>query len=111
VSDMRGLALGRRFDGILAWDSYFFLPHDDQRRMFDVFARHAAGSAFLMFNTGHSHGEAIGAYRGEPLYHASLDTEEYGASLARSGFDVVAHVIKDPNAGGRTAWLARFRAE
>ena len=77
VSDMRTLALGKRFDGILAWDSYFFLPHDDQRAMLGVFAAHAAPSAVLMFNTGPSHGEAIGDYRGEALYHASLDAAEW----------------------------------
>jgi hypothetical protein len=42
VADMRSLALDTRFDGILARDSYFFLTPDDQRRMSDVFARHAA---------------------------------------------------------------------
>jgi len=50
---MRGLALGRRFDGILAWDSFFHLNYDDQRRMFAVFADHASAGAWLMFNTGH----------------------------------------------------------
>jgi hypothetical protein len=33
IADMRGLALGRRFDGNLAWDSLFHLNHQDQRRM------------------------------------------------------------------------------
>src|SRR3954454_15629512 len=37
VADMRALYLGRAFDGILAWDSFFHLSHDDQRRMFPVF--------------------------------------------------------------------------
>lgn len=37
VSDMRRLALGRTFDGLLAWDSFFHLSHDDQRAMFAVF--------------------------------------------------------------------------
>jgi ubiquinone/menaquinone biosynthesis C-methylase UbiE len=45
VADMRLLALGRRFDGILAWDSFFHLAHDDQRRMFAIFAGHAAPGA------------------------------------------------------------------
>ena len=36
VADMRQLALGRRFDGILAWDSFFHFGHDDQRRMFTI---------------------------------------------------------------------------
>lgn len=109
VSDMRRVALGRRFDGVLAWDSYFFLRPEDQRRMFAIFEAHAAPSAFLMFNTGVSHGESIGNYRGEPLYHASLDTAEYRLLLDRFGFDVLRHDIEDPTAGGRTVWLARSR--
>jgi hypothetical protein len=48
VGDMRQLALGRRFDGILAWDSFFHLNHDDQRRMFPIFADHAVLGAVLM---------------------------------------------------------------
>ncbi|WP_284947700.1 class I SAM-dependent methyltransferase [Acidisoma cladoniae] len=54
VADMRALSLGRLFDGVLAWDSFFHLKPDDQRRMFAIFADHAAPSAFLMFNTGHA---------------------------------------------------------
>src|SRR5688572_10892954 len=34
VADMRALALGRRFDGILAWHSLFHLSPDDHRAMF-----------------------------------------------------------------------------
>lgn len=33
LADMRKLALGRMFQGLLAWDSFFHLAHDDQRRM------------------------------------------------------------------------------
>lgn len=109
VSDMRAVALQRRFDGILAWDSFFHLKPDDQRHMFHVFAAHAAPGAFLLFNTGPQQGEAIGQYRGEPLYHASLDPEEYQMLLDQSGFDVVAHAVEDQTAGGRTVWLAQSR--
>ncbi len=108
VADMRSLRLGRRFDGLLAWDSFFHLKPEDQRRMFAVFAAHAAASATLMFNAGPSDGEAIGAYRGDPLYHASLDAGEYEALLAAHGFDIVAHIVEDRRTGGgRTAWMAR----
>jgi SAM-dependent methyltransferase len=109
VADMRKLSLGRTFQGILAWDSFFHLNYDDQRHMFDVFSAHAAPSAVLMFNAGPRHGEAIGDYRGDPLYHASLDPKEYSQLLARIGFDIIEHVCDDPHAGGRTAWLARAR--
>lgn len=107
VGDMRSLSLGRTFDGILAWDSFFHLTHEDQRQMFALFAAHAAASALLMFNSGPAHGEAIGSYRGDPLYHASLAASEYETLLTQSGFEVVDHVVEDPQAEGRTVWLAR----
>ena len=110
VADMRRLALGRRFAGLLAWDSFFFLRHEDQRRMFAIFDAHAAQGSALMFNTGPAHGEAIGDYRGEPLYHASLDEREYKSLLERIGFEILEHVAHDARAGGRTVWLARRRA-
>jgi SAM-dependent methyltransferase len=107
VGDMRSLALGQRFGGVLAWDSFFHLRHEDQEMMFRVFAAHAAPAAILMFNAGFGHGEAIGAYRGDPLYHASLDACEYEALLAGSGFELMEHSINDPATGGRIFWLAR----
>ncbi len=109
VADMRSLSLGRRFDGLLAWDSFFHLKPDDQRRMFEVFARHSAAPAILMFNAGPAFGEAIGSYRGDSLYHASLEPTEYEAQLDRIVFKILAHTIEDRAAGGRTAWLARSR--
>jgi SAM-dependent methyltransferase len=107
VADMRTLALEETFDGLLAWDSFFHLNHDDQRRMFAVFKRLASPHAALMFTSGGSHGEAIGSYRGEPLYHASLAPPEYRALLSSIGFRVVEHVVDDPACGGHTVWLAK----
>jgi SAM-dependent methyltransferase len=107
AADMRQLLLDRRFDGILAWDSFFHLTPKDQRAMFPVFAAHAARDAALMFTSGPSFGEAIGEYQGEPLYHASLDPAEYRALLSANGFEVVAYAPEDQSCGGHTIWLAR----
>jgi predicted TPR repeat methyltransferase len=107
VADMRTLALDRNFDGIIAWDSFFHLSQPDQRRMFPIFGRHAAAGTALMFTSGASAGERIGGYRGEPLYHASLDGDEYRGLLRDNGFGVVKHVVEDPDCGGRTVWLAK----
>lgn len=107
VADMRTLKLARTFDGILAWDSYFHLRPEQQRAMFDVFAAHAHGGTILLFNTGPRFGVAMGSYRGDPLYHASLDASEYRELLARHDFALIDHAVEDPQAGGRTVWLAR----
>jgi SAM-dependent methyltransferase len=107
VADMRTLALGRRFDGILAWNSFFHLCPDDQRQMFPIFAKHVAPNAALMFTSGSAHGDAIGTYKGEPLYHGSLDGDEYRSLLKKDGFEVVSHVVDDPTCGHHTIWLAQ----
>ena len=107
VADMRVLDLDKRFEGVLAWDSFFHLPPEDQRAMFPVFRAHAARGAALMFTSGPAAGEAIGSFRRDPLYHASLDAAEYVDLLAANGFTVLDHVVEDPGCGGRTIWLAK----
>ncbi len=107
VGDMRGLALGQRFDAIVAWDSFFHLPAEAQRGMFAVFREHIAPRGLLLFTSGPAHGEAIGELYGQALYHASLGAEEYRSLLDGNGFAVMRHVIEDPACGGHTVWLAR----
>jgi trans-aconitate methyltransferase len=108
VNDMRTLSLSRRFDGILAWDSFFHLCPEEQPHMFSVFRTHAAPHAALMFTSGSVHGEAIGEFQGEPLYHGSLDTAEYRSLLEHNGFAVVSHVVEDRRSGAHTVWLAQL---
>jgi SAM-dependent methyltransferase len=107
VGDMRSLALGKRFDAIVAWDSFFHLTAGAQRGMFPIFRAHVAPRGVLLFTSGPEHGEAIGNLYGEPLYHASLAADEYRCLLGRNGFDVVQHVVEDPACGGHTVWLAQ----
>lgn len=107
AGDMREVSLARRFGGVVAWNSFFHLTPDDQRKMFRIFADHAGPGAALMFTSGPRAGEAIGSYQGEALYHASLDAAEYEALLAAHGFSTVQHVVEDQSCGGLTVWLAR----
>ena len=93
VADMRGLSLERRFEGVLAWDSFFHLSMGDQRAMFPRFAAHARPGAPLMFTPGPREGDAIGSY--ERL-------------LTMNGFVVKVYQAEDPECGGHTVWLARF---
>lgn len=107
VADMRDLALGERFEGLIAWHSFFHLRPQDQRPMFARFAAHSAPGAALMFTSGPQHGESIGEWLGEPLYHGSLDPAEYRHLLAGNGFDLVEHKLNDPDCGQSNVWLAR----
>jgi SAM-dependent methyltransferase len=109
VADMRRLSLGRSFDGLVAWDSFFHLTAADQREMFDRFAAHVNLGAPLLFTSGPGAGEALGSYCGEPLYYASLEPAEYVSLLESHGFFVEAHQAEDPDCGGHTVWLARLQ--
>jgi SAM-dependent methyltransferase len=103
VADMRSLELGRRFDGLIAWHSLFHLSPEDQRPLFARFAAHARPGAPLIFTSGPEHGEEIGQWMGEPLYHGSLGPDEYRALLAAAGFGGVSH---HPDRRSATVWLA-----
>ena len=108
LADMRHLALGRQFAGLLAWDSFFHLSATDQRAMFQRFRAHAAPNAALMFTSGPAEGRAIGELQGEALHHASLGPAEYRDRLAAAGFRIVDHAVEDPSCGNRTVWLAQL---
>jgi SAM-dependent methyltransferase len=110
VGDMRKISLARTFRGLVAWDSFFHLGRDDQRRMFSVFRQHSACGAVVLFTSGPEHGEAIGSYEGDPLYHASLAESEYRSLLSENGFSILAHTARDPACGHRTLWLAQLSA-
>ena len=60
-----------------------------------------------MFTSGPAHGEAIGDFEGEPLYHGSLDPAEYRSLLDQHGFRVISHVVEDMDCGRHTIWLAQ----
>lgn len=109
TADMRTLALARRFDAIVAWDSFFHLTYDAQRAMFPLFRDHIAPRGLLLFTSGPEHGEAIGELYGERLYHASLAAAEYRALMDANGFDVLTHTVNDPECGRHTVWLAQSR--
>ena len=107
VGDMRTVAFDHRFDAVLAWHSLFHLPHADQRAIFARFAQLLNPHGILMFTSGSAHGETWSENGGAMLYHASLDTGEYQALLARHGFDLLRHVPDDAACGGATVWSAQ----
>ena len=109
VADMRALSLGRTFDGLVAWDRFWHLSPDDQRLTVTVFRAHAAPGAALLFTSGPADGVAVGTLGGEPLYHASLDGDEYRALLDAHGFEVVARGWDAPARTLLIVWIAGLR--
>jgi SAM-dependent methyltransferase len=110
AADMRGLDLGRRFDGVLAWWSSFHLTADAQEAMAGVYARHVRPDGILMFVGGPRRGVAMGEWMGRPLHHASLDPAEYREGLAQAGFVGIEEKVLHLHDEGARVWTARRNA-
>jgi ubiquinone/menaquinone biosynthesis C-methylase UbiE len=108
LGDMRNLKLNRKFDLVIAWHSFFHLPQEDQRAMFNVFVDHLNPSGVLLFTSGEEAGEVWSENGGEELYHASLSISEYKDILKEKGFNLIDHKGTDPECGEATVWLARL---
>ncbi len=107
LGDMRTLALGRRFGGIVAWDSFFHLTPAEQRAMFPRFAAHLAPGGALLFTAGPDAAEVMGSVEGAAVYHASLSPADYAGLMQANGLLARAFVAEDPDCGGHSVWLAR----
>lgn len=111
AADMRGLALGRRFGGIVAWDGFFHLSAEEQRAMFPIFARHLEPGGALLFTCGpgEAEAEAEGCVEGLPVPHASLSPASYAACLGENELIARAFVADDFDCVGHSVWLAQAR--
>lgn len=84
--DMRSLHLPDRFDGIVAWDSFFHLNQDEQRSVLQKFWQHLNSGGALLLTIGAQDGEELGTVNGHKVYHASLQPDEYFDILKTAGF-------------------------
>ena len=104
-ADMRDLDLGRRFGGIVAWDSFFHLTQDEQRAVIPRLGRHLAPQGAVLVTVGPSEGEVTGTVEGESVYHASLSPGEYERLFGDVGLGVVDFVAEDPACGFHSVLL------
>jgi len=104
-ADMRHLALGKRYDAIIAWNSVFHLEKSAQRQMFAIFRDHLLPGGRVLVTTGAGDGEALGHVGDEEVYHASLAPAVYRELMAANGLEECAFVPEDPECGGHSVWL------
>lgn len=107
LADMRTLDLNEKFHAVIAWHSFFHLPHDDQRMTLKLLASYVDLNGLLIFTSGPEYDEVWSNNGGHDLYHASLSTEEYEQILIDNNFKVLAHKIRDPDCGDATVWVAQ----
>ena len=106
VMDMRELSMDEKFDGIIAWDSFFHLNPDEQRRTLQRFIVHLKPYGNLLLSVGHEAGEVLGRVEGETVYHSSLSAQEYQQILHSAGFESIDTVLEDEHCDCRSVLLA-----
>jgi len=105
--DMRTLSLSTRFEGIIAWHSFFHLNHNDQELTLDKFVEHLEPEGVLLITVGDSYGEVVGRVGAEEIYHASFSFETYEKILANLHMRVLDFVRNDPDCGMASVLLAQ----
>lgn len=103
--NMIDFSLNRKFDAIIAWNSFFHLDHDEQLIALRNFTKHLRSGGTLLFTAGHGHGEVLGHVNGEQVYHSSLEFNEYETYLNELGVKIVDHCIEDRECNGHSVFL------
>ncbi|MGI9265568.1 MAG: class I SAM-dependent methyltransferase [Gammaproteobacteria bacterium] len=106
-ADMSDFTLGRKFDGIIAWNSFFHLTKVAQRKALVCFSQHLNPGGALMLTVGGEDGEVVGHVNGAEVYHSSLAPDDYRSSLATLGIEVVEFVIDDEECGQQTVLIGQ----
>ncbi|MES2056751.1 MAG: class I SAM-dependent methyltransferase [Pseudomonadota bacterium] len=105
--DMRTIAIGTQFEGVIAWNSLTRLSRADQARMAERAARWLKPGGRLLFNVEADKDSAASDYRSGSPYHAELGPADYSAAIAGQGLIEMAHVARDPACNDAGIWLAR----
>lgn len=106
-ADMRDFDLGRTFDGIVAWNSFFHLEPEAQRTCLSQMAAHLAPGGSILVTVGPSAGETTGTVGGAVVYHASLSAAEYAKCLEQNGLRLTGFLAEDPETQQHTVLMAR----
>lgn len=107
AADMSDFELGRKFDGIIAWNSFFHLTREAQRKALARFSHHLNDNGALMLTVGPGNGEVVGHVNGAEVYHASLAPDDYRDELKDLGIKVVDFVFEDEDCYQQTVLIGR----
>ncbi len=105
LHDMKDFDLETKFDGIIAWNSFFHLDHDDQKKSLLAFSKHLNPYGILMFTAGPENSEVLGTVNGHDVYHSSFSFDEYKDILSSLGLSVIDYKLDDPDCQGHSIYL------
>jgi 2-polyprenyl-3-methyl-5-hydroxy-6-metoxy-1,4-benzoquinol methylase len=75
TGDIVSLVINRKFDGVLAWDSLFHLPLENQEKTIRRIIKMLNNDGILMFTTGGQAGELVSSMFDTEFYYSSLSVD------------------------------------
>lgn len=94
VCDFFKFTTEEKFDGILAWDSFWHFPKDEQAHIYVKVGNLLNVGGYLLFTHGDAEGEHTNPMMGESFYYSALPKELVCQILRDNGFEII-YVHKD----------------
>ena len=110
AQDIRSLSLADKFDGIIAWGSFFHLNPEEQREHFSLFYRYLRPLGVALVTVGPEFGEITGQVNHNLVYHSSLSFEEYERLGKEHNLRIIQHKLNDPDCQGHSILLLQKEA-
>ena len=79
----------QKFDGLLAWDSFFHFPKARQADIYQKAAGLLHHAGYLLFTHGDADDEHVDQMMGESFYYSALPKQQVVQLLQAAGFSVV----------------------
>lgn len=105
--DMRIVHIQEKFNAIVAWDSFTYLPKEDQKYIFPRLAAWLTHRGKVLFTTGDSDNELRDIeVMGEKFSYFSLSPGNYTKLLKAAGFEIL---MCEKDLENRMVWLAEWK--
>lgn len=98
--DILTIRFNETYDGILAWDSLFHLPLDQQKQAIRKIASLLNPKGVLLFTAGGNAGELRSTMFDTEFYYSSLSSKEYESILSEENCRLILNEIDDPRSKG-----------
>lgn len=94
VVDFFDFKPGEKFDGVIAFDSFFHFPKEQQQNIYKMVACMLKKDGYLLFTHGKQDSEIINKMFDEEFYYSALESKIVKSLLKEAGFEIV-ELIED----------------
>lgn len=92
VHDVLNFHPSEPYDAVIAFDSIWHIPHDQQANIYKVVSSLLNRGGYFLFTHGACDGETTGTMFGQSFYYSSLDTQTVQRLLAQQGFSILSFI-------------------